>query len=458
MKRLNLTKSDRWIFLGGTMILLIFAVFFSRANLVADSVDYYAILQWITPADEKPIVDNLHFAEQRSPGYSLVALIPYGLLSLYVEPFISTEKVVETESGLNGIPTGPPPHGSADERAGHPPSGPSNSPPMLIPPQPLLLIQVPFKDYYNSHHGSWYQWKLAMSLAVTSFGMLFLGIASCVWMLRWQHAEFPGYSLVILAIFTSPIFISNVIVTPLYATLTAFGASSLFVYFFMKGWITRKAEDLLLSGLFLGILVLTRLETCVIAGTVVMALLIKRDFRTALLLLFGSCLALLAWMGFNWTVHGTILHFGILRGDINRLVFNLRYILECLIHPASGVLIWTPFLAPGIAFLLWSCSFRSRILGYASVIFLALLVIRVPVMYFHIGEIPLDIGGIPVGVPPTSAEMRSLIRSDMNRYVIVLIPFLILGLREGIERFHRRVGGNGLSTVHLRINYSSSVK
>ncbi len=430
-------KSDRWIFLGGTSILLILAVFFSRANLVADSVDYYAILQWITPADEKSIVDNLHFAEQRSPGYSLVALIPYGLLSLFVEPFISTEKVVETEGGLDGIPTGPPPHGSADERVGHPPAGPPNSPPMLIPPQPLLLIQVPFKDYYNPHHGSWYQWKLAMSLAITSFGMLFLGIAACAWMLQRQYAEFPAYSLVILAIFTSPIFISNVIVTPLYATLTAFGASSLFVCFLMKGWKTRKADDLLLSGLFLGMLVLTRLETCVIAGTVVIALLIKRDFHTALLLFFGSCLALLAWMVFNWTVHGTILHFGILRGDINRLEFNLRYILECLIHPVSGVLIWTPFLAPGIAFLLWSYSSPSRILGYASVIFLVLLVIRVPVMYLHIGEGPLDIGGIPVGVPSTPAEMLSLIRSDMNRYVVVLIPFLIQGVREGLEKIYR---------------------
>jgi hypothetical protein len=57
-----------------------------------------------------------------------------------------------------------------------------------------------------------------------------------------------------------------------------------------------------------------------------------------------------------------------------------------------------------------------------------------PVMYQHLGESILEIGGIAVTVPDSPAAMRELIRSDINRYATVLLPFAVLGLRDLLER------------------------
>ena len=61
---------------------------------------------------------------------------------------------------------------------------------------------------------------------------------------------------------------------------------------------------------------------------------------------------------------------------------------------------------------------------------LALYPIRVPVMYQQSGESLIQIGGIAVTVPDSPAAMRELVRSDINRYVTVLLPLAVLGLRE----------------------------
>lgn len=429
-----LHRTDRWIFRTGIFLLILLAVFTSRANLVADSVDYYAILQWLTPAQEQPIVDNLHFAQQRSPGYSMLALIPYFLLSTCVDPLVHTLQIQLTET--NPDPHSHEPLSGTDHNLDRnlPPDRP-HPPIHLIPPQPLLLFQVPFKDFYVPPQGSWYQWKLSMSLALTSFTMLFLGITAISFCLRQQNSQTPYYSLIILMIFSSPFFLANVSVIPLYATMTAFGASSFFVCFLVHGFKQPNPITLFLSGVFLGLLVLTRLETAVFAVTVILGLIALYKFRVCFLLCSGACWSVVAWMLFNWKVHGTFFFFGIFQGDINLLEFNIRYILECLVHPGSGIFIWTPLLAPGLFFLFRSQSNLLRILGYASLIFLCLCALRIPVMYHHIGSGRMDIGGIPVPVPSTASEMRALIRSDNNRYIVILFPVLILALREGISKY-----------------------
>jgi len=266
IRRKRLACLDILVLFAGLAFLAILIVTSSRANIVADSVDYYAILQWMTPAQEKPIVRNLHFAEQRSPGYSLTALIPYGLLTLTVEPFVSTEKVVDMDSAPLHPP---PPIRMRDDRRGPPfsPAGPGGSEFRLIPPQPLLLQDVPFKDFYVPQEDSWFQWKLFLALAVTSYSLLFLGMAANAWILRLRFPAFPGYALIPLAVFSSVIFMHNILRTPLYATLTAYGFSSLFALFFVKSTSeSHKSRDMFLAGVFLGFLVLTRLETGVIAA------------------------------------------------------------------------------------------------------------------------------------------------------------------------------------------------
>lgn len=436
IRRKRLAYLDLLVLFAGFTFLAILIVTSSRANIVADSVDYYAILQWMTPAEEKPIVRNLHFAEQRSPGYSLTALVPYGLLTLIIEPFVSTEKVVDVDSAP--MPPRPPTPGIRDDRRGSPfsPAGPMGSEFRLIPPRPLLLKDIAFKDFYVPQEGSWFQWKLFLALAVTSYSLLFLGMTANAWMLRLRFPAFPGYALVPLAVFSSVIFMRNVLQTPLYATLTAYGVSSLFVLFFVIASESHKARDMLLAGVFLGFLVLTRLETGVIAAALGILLLARREWRMVFWLLLGSSWALMVWAAYSFAQFGTPVHLGILRDDINLLVFRAGYIIDSLVHPSSGVVFWTPLIVPGLVGLFLSRSAPLRMLGISSLALLAVCLLRVPIMYEHLGGGLIDIGGILVTPPQSPADMRQLMRSDNNRYLIVLTPFLVLGLREGIGMIH----------------------
>lgn len=138
----------------------------------------------------------------------------------------------------------------------------------------------------------------------------------------------PGYTLAVLVVFASPLLLTAVIQTPLYATLTGFGASALFTLFFIRslsqtggksGQAIRGTRDSILAGVFLGLMVL----------------------------------------------------------------------------------------------------------------------VRIPVMYFHMGQ-PLEIGGVPVMPPSDWDAMRGLIRQDINRYLTVIAPFCVIGTRELMTRICSR--------------------
>ncbi len=430
----KLAYLDLMIFAAGYIFLVTIIVTSSSANIAADAVDYYAILQRLTPAEEKPIVPNLHFAEQRSPGYSLTALVPYGLFSLIVEPFVTTEQVVDV------MPAPMPPTRSdfSDNRDNRmrppsPPSGPGGSEFRMIPPRPLLLKDVAFKDFYVPMLDTWFQWKLFFSLAFTSYAFLFLGMAANAWMLRQRFPAFPCYSLVTLAVFSSVIFMQNIIQRPLYTTLTAYGVSSLFLLFFLNAFERRKKGDMLIAGGFLGLLVLTRLETSVIAAALGICLLAGREWRMVSWLVLGASWALIVWALYNFAQFGTPLYLGILKGDINHLVLRIDYIIDSLVHPSSGVVFWTPLLAPGFVGLLLSRKMPLRFLAIASLAMISVCLLRVPIMYEQMGGGLINIGGIPITPPRTPAAMRELVHEDNNRYLVVLAPFLVLGLREGIS-------------------------
>lgn len=418
-----LTFLDRWLLAAGAVILAILIFTSARANISHDSVDYYAILQWLTPANEEPIVHNLHFAEQRSPGYSLTAFLIYGLLTAVVEPFVSTQKIVDSSAGVRDVGH-PPPH----------PPWPRGPERMMTPARPLLLKDVPFKDFYLPREGGWFQWKLVLALTLTSYLFLFLGMAASAWALRVKYRPLPGYSLVPLAIFASPIFMRNILDTPLYATLTAYGGSALFALFFLKGYASRRTRDLLVAGLFLGLVVLTRLEVGVLATALALFLIVRKEWGLAMRLALGAAWVLPVWGAYNLVVFGTPFHLGILRGDINLLMFNLGYIVDNLFHPSSGILFWSPLLILGLVGLLFSRSAPLRMLGICSLVLLVVYLVRVPVMYLHVGEGPIYIGSIPVTPPSSPAGANELVRGDINRYVTVLAPFAVLGLRDGLGR------------------------
>jgi hypothetical protein len=247
--------------------------------------------------------------------------------------------------------------------------------------------------------------------------------------LALERRAVVGASLAPLLVVASPVFMHNVVNTPSYATLTAFGVSGLFTYFFVRGLLAGARAPQLLAGLFMGLLVLVRLETAVMAIVVGLALAAGREFRLLRSYVLGGLPAVVALLVYNASQFGDPLHLGILQGDINRIALDWRYVVANLVHPQSGLLLWSAPLALGLAGLLLAGPRYARILGVSALILIGLTLFRVPVMYHCVGEGVRLIGGVAVMCPETLADARLLVRADANRYVTALAPFAALGLR-----------------------------
>lgn len=433
----NIVKIVRFadfVIFGLLLGLLCLIIFFSaKANIQSDSIDYYSILQRLTDSSKHPIVDNLHFVEQRSPGYSIISTLPYYITSFAIEPFVKTEEIV----GARGqMPPGPPPGGNERPR---PDSSVSvqGSEEMSVPPEPLLARDVFFKNFYLERAGAWFEWKIILSLLLTSYVLLFLGIVFSLKTLALRNKTMIGASLPMLVIFTSTILLHNVVDTPAYATLAAFGLSSIFCFFFVKSFEETGFRSQLLAGLFLGFLVLIRLETALIAGSLCIFLIVSKKWRFLKYLVLGGSLPLAILLVYNYSQFGTLFHSGILRGDINQLGLDPSYIYANLFNPKSGILFFSFFTFLGLIGVFLGDRKPLKALGIASLVLIALLLVRVPIMYKNMGGGTLNIGGILVTSPRTMEEALMLVRSDANRYVTVLSPFAILGLQNLIYYFWR---------------------
>ncbi|MEW6607773.1 MAG: hypothetical protein AB1414_10045 [bacterium] len=420
-RKLNLIDHVLFFIFIGVLIALIATS--TKVNIAADSVDYYAILQWVTPEKEKPIVRNLHFAEQRSPGYSLLSLIPYSLLTIFVEPFVATEKI--TEYAL------PPPKFSMER-----PEKIEGSEMIGVPPQPIFIKDLFFKDYYVPMEGSWYQWKLALSLLLTSFFFLFIGIWANTRVLKLYYPADKCLVIIPATLVTSHMFMRSFFDLPLFTTLTYYGLASLFLLFICLSFRSSKVWHVILSGFILGLLVLTRLELSILLILLMGYFLFAKRIRFLLFLCLGGLVPLIVLVIYNLSLFEVPLYFGILRGDINAFGFNWQYIFNNLIHPESGILFWTPLLIPSLIFLITAKDPILKVIGLCSFALILFYTLRMPIMYYHIGEGIIDIGGIPLPVPETLTQMRGLTRFEINRYVCVLIPFSIIGLRIGIHKIH----------------------
>lgn len=412
MSKINriLRPIDYFAFAALMVFLVINVISFGLANIQTDSIDYYAILQRLTHSSGNPIVRNLHFVKQRSPGYPVLALIPYYLISSCVEPFVQTEKI--------GSPSNPP---------AFPVQAPTER--MLLPDRPILFRDIFFKDFYIQSQDSWFEWKLIVSLLFTGYALLFIGLIFAVKSLALQNKPWLGASLVPLVVITSPVFMHNIVKTPAYATLTAFGLSCLFTYFFVKGFLEKRLAPQFLSGLFAGLLVLTRLETIVIAAVVFVALVILRDSRFLKNYVLGGFLPAIILLFYNLSQYGNPFHLGILAGDINLISLDWGYLSANLFNPQSGILFWSTLPSLGIIGLFLDDKQYTEILGIGSLALIAVVLVRMPIMVNCVGEGTRLIGGLPLTCPNNLAEALILIRFDINRYIVVLIPFSILGLQ-----------------------------
>jgi hypothetical protein len=356
-------------------------------------------------------VPNLPFVEQRSPGYPLLTLPAAYMLR-------AASFSIEAET----VRLAPPSGQQAGEQA-----RPSEQ--ALLPAQPLLLRQVFFKNFDLTPQGGWFRWNIISAMLLTSYALFFAGLFISGRTLALLYPPPVGYSLPPLLVLTSVVFMHNVVNTPAYATLAVFGVSACFTWCWVRGWQGGSAWVQAATGILAGALVLVRLETVLVVMVLVAALALKRQFAFLRRFVLGGLLPLALLLTYNATQFGNPLHAGILQGDMNIVRFDASYVLATLAGPQSGILLWSALTSPGILGLLLSPSSSLKALGWASLALLALIALRVPVMYTCIGQGVQEISGIVVACPPDSSAMLQLIRFDANRYVIPLAPFAVLGLR-----------------------------
>ena len=404
-----LASLDKSLF---ALLLLLFvgAVLASgMVNIQTDAIDYYAIVQRLT-GDAPPIVPNLPFVEQRSPGYPLLSLPAYYVLkgaTFWIEPV--TLRVA-------------PPSGSDDGTA-----RPSEQ--ALLPQQPLLFRDVFFKNFDLAPQGAWFKWNIIAAMLLTGYLLFFAGLILSGKTLALLYAQPVGHSLLPLMVITSMVFMHNLVNTPAYATLAVFGISAFFAWFWVRGWQGGSVWTQAAAGLLAGSMVLVRLETVLIVGVLVAALAIKRQFRFLRHFVLGGLAALVLLLVYNAAQFGNPLHTGILKGDMNILSFDPSYVLATLAGPQSGILFWSALTSLGILGLLISPSPSLKALGWASPALIALIALRVPVMYTCVGQGAQVVSGITVTCLADASGMSDLIRFDANRYIIPLMPFAALGLR-----------------------------
>jgi len=176
-------------------------------------------------------------------------------------------------------------------------------------------------------------------------------------------------------------------------------------------------------------LVLVRLETVIIAVVWGTGLLLTRRWRFLGWFILDGLIPLGLLLTYNAAQFGNLFHVGILRGNMNILTFEADYVFAGLLAPQSGLMWYSPPIILGIAGLLMSSEARLKILGLGALALVALVLMRVPMMYFCIGEGSQTIGGVVIACPLDWDAMLQLIRFDVNRYVIPLAPFSVLGLR-----------------------------
>lgn len=410
----RLTRLDTLLCVVLWLFLAVLVLTSGMANIQTDAIDYYAIVQRLV-GDEPPIVPNLPFVEQRSPGYPLLAMPAATLLkaaSAWIEP--------ET------VRLAPP----ADQPAGQPvgeQARPSEQ--ALLPPQPLRFSQVFFKNYDLAPQGGLFRWNIIAAMLLTGYALFFAGLFISGRTLALLYPPPVGYSLPPLLALTSVVFMHNLLNTPAYATLTVFGVSAVLTWFWVRGWQGGAARDQALAGLLAGLLVLTRLETVVIVAVLVAALALTRQWRFLRRFVLGGLPALALLLVYNTTQFGNPLHAGILRGNMSIVGFDASYALATLVGPQSGVLVWSALTSLGIIGLFASPTPSLKALGWAALALLALIALRLPVMYGCVGQGTIAVSGIVIACPPDNAAMLQLIRFDANRYVIPLAPFAALGLR-----------------------------
>lgn len=413
----TLAQLDAVLFALLAFFLALTAATAGMANLQTDSVDYYAMAQRLV-GDRPPILPHLPFVQQRSPGYPLLTLPLYYALGV--------------AAPLTEVQPAPPPSG-----APRPGPAPQASEATLLPPTPLPVRKLFFKDFLLPPPAGVVRWRILGAMLLTGYALCFGGLLLSARTLALLYPSLPGRSLAPLTVLISAVFMHNLVQTPAYATLTAFGVACWAAYAWVRAWQGDSAWAQAASGATMGLLVLVRLEMVVFAAALAAALLAQRRWRFAAWFAAGGLAPLALLLAYNAALFGNPLHTDILRGTINLLTFQPHYALSALFSPQAGLLWHSTLICLGVIGLVTDRAGGMRALGWAALASIALILLRVPAMYFCVGEGVRTIEGVVVSCPPDRQAMLQLMRLDVNRYVVPLAPFATLGLRKALARVRR---------------------
>jgi hypothetical protein len=401
-----LTAKNIDLAIFAVLILTIFFLALSLpiANITHDSVDYYVILQKIVSPNENPVVVNPFFVEQRAPGYSIFSIPSYILLDS-IETVFFKEKIIY-EDKLNGT-----------EILG------------FTPNKVIQMKDIFLKRIYLQESSSWFDWKIITALFFTSLFFLGIGICYLVKLLLFlkKKNSIGAISLIGIIILSSPIFVQNIIQTPTYATLCAFGLICAFSYFFIKSYYEKDSIRALIAGVLLSFLSITRFEGIVLGLALIIILFLYKEKFIAKKILNGFVLTLPLFIVYNSLMFHNVFQFAFLKGDLNKIMLDPSFVFNALLSPSSGLIFFSPLIVIGCLGLFLSDKKPLKILGLTSLIYIILICIRVPVICTcQEGEL------VKIGLEQVICSVPScvqLIQSDINRYLILLVPFALIGLQ-----------------------------
>jgi len=268
-----------------------------------------------------------------------------------------------------------------------------------------------------------------MAMLLTSYALFFSGLFASARTLAMLYPTLPGYSLGPLTVVTSMVFMHNLVQTPAYASLTAFGVSCWATYCWVRAWKTGSRWSQLATGITIGTLALVRLETVLLIFVSGSCLLLARRWRFLVWFVVGGLIPIILLLVYNKLQFGNPFNISILSGNMNKLTMDAKYILAGLINTQSGMIWYSMLILLGLVGLIISKELHLRILGWSGLVLIILVLFRVPVMYFCVGEGTQTMEGVVISCPKDWQALLELIRFDVNRYKIPLVPFTVLGLR-----------------------------
>lgn len=85
------------------------------------------------------------------------------------------------------------------------------------------------------------RWRILAAMLLTGYALFFSGLFMSARTLATLYPTLRGYSILPLIVIISMVFMHNLVQTPAYATLTAFGVSCLAAYCWVQAWDTERA-------------------------------------------------------------------------------------------------------------------------------------------------------------------------------------------------------------------------